>query len=138
MGMDTVIVYEKSRNYEGAILMFLGGWHVEWWQIRGLEESTVSRPVKPRRQIEYRDRQIAEGGIDVHQLYERARLAVAHGLTGRRKDKRGARIQLEVRVLAPAAVLAQFPAVVAPHNHDRLLAQAQPVQFVQQAADLSG
>ena len=38
MGTETVILYEKPLYNEGAHVVFLGDWHVEWWRIRRLKE----------------------------------------------------------------------------------------------------
>ena len=79
---------------------------------------------------------LGQRGIDVHVLYQRARCASGVLLARQRQNHGNVRIDFEVGVLAPGAVVAQLPAVVAPQNHCRVLTQAQPVEFPEHAPHL--
>ena len=80
--------------------------------------------------------QLAEGRVDIHELHQRLRMTSGGLLAGGTADQRRVRVVLEVGVLAPRPVLAQLPAVVAPQHNHRLLAQAQPVELLQDAPEL--
>ncbi len=76
--------------------------------------------------------EIAEGGIEVDELDQAggpARLSprVAH-------DQRNPRVAFEVRVLAPARVIAELPSVVSPENHDGFVGQTVPLKGIEDPA----
>jgi hypothetical protein len=78
---------------------------------------------------------LRERGVEVEQLDEPwARLSLGDAGPGEHERHAGAAF-VEV-LLEPESVLAGEVAVVAPEHHDRVVAQAQPVERVEDAAEL--
>ena len=77
----------------------------------------------------------AQGRVDVDELSQSRRLFATVDPRGL-DDQRGVHRRLETAVLAPEGMLAQVPAVVAPQDDNRVVAQIQPIKFVQQLANL--
>src|SRR6056297_1862066 len=51
-------------------------------------------------------------------------------------QKRSASGDFEVRVLAPESMLAELPAVISPEDDDRVVGDAQLLQFIEQPTNL--
>jgi len=86
-----------------------------------------------------RQRQVAQfgkRGVDVHELREGIGALAGCLEAGDRDQQRRVGVVFHVAVLAPPGVLAELPAVVAPQDNDRLVRQAQPVEFVEDATQL--
>ena len=78
-----------------------------------------------------------ERRVNVHRLDERVgRVRAGLGHAGCGDDKRQARGLFVVVVLAPPAVVAEVPAVIAPEHDDGVRREAEPVEFVEHLAKL--
>ncbi len=80
-------------------------------------------------------RQIAKRGVDVNVLDQSPADAPAFDAGGDNHEWR-ARGDFKICVLAPEAVFAELPTVVAPQNDDRVVGDFKPIKFIEQAADL--
>jgi hypothetical protein len=80
--------------------------------------------------------QFGERRIDINRLDQRFGRLARRRHAGRPHDQRTPQRDFVQRVLSPDSVLAQVPAMVAPYDDDRVVAKAEPIQFVQHAADL--
>ena len=81
-------------------------------------------------------RQIAQRRIDIDEFHQRVGALPVRLRARRPNDQRNTGVDLVIRLLAPAAMLAQLPAVVAPENHNRVVREAQLLQLLQQPPDL--
>ncbi len=79
---------------------------------------------------------LAEGRIDIDVFGQGTGLSAGGFHAGHAENHRHVGVELEVGVLAPAGVLAQLPAVVAPEDDYGLIAEIEPVEFIEQPADL--
>src|SRR6476660_3093978 len=68
--------------------------------------------------------QIAQCWIDVNELDKRGGAVASCFCTWNRNQQGSVGVVFHIAVLAPTGVLAEFPAVIAPENDDRVIAQA--------------
>lgn len=80
--------------------------------------------------------QFAQGGVDVDELDQGVAAAAAAAHPRRADDQRRVQRGVEGAVFAPQAVLAELPAVIAPEDHDRAVAQLPFVEGGEDASDL--
>ncbi len=103
------------------------------WQIGIVEQRSEARAFKIRRWRETGE--FRERGIDIHELDKSGALHAGF-LAGSTHNQRDVSVILIVRVLAPHAVLAELPAVIAPHDNDRVIGEIQLVERVEKLANL--
>jgi len=77
----------------------------------------------------------AECGIDIDVFCQGLRAPAGRLHSRHTQDHRHVGVELEICVLTPAAVLAKFPAVIAPEDNDGVVGELQLVKLVEQASD---
>ena len=80
--------------------------------------------------------ELGERGIDIDELDEARGLGAGVFHAGDGEQQRAVGVVLGIAVFAPGVVLAEFPTVIAPENHDGVLAQVEAVEFVEHATEL--
>ena len=108
-----------------------GRLHGRTWIVKNRHEALAIQTSRRRQAAHF-----GQSGKQIKQFDQRIRLRTSRWQFRRGDDQRNASVKFEVRRLAPQAMLAKMETVIGPENDYRLIRQLQPIQLVQDFADL--